>query len=74
MLYRVLANLVLSVHTAFVAFAILGGLLALRWHWISWLHVPAVLWGAVVEFTGWILSLSRKPPLGPPIRTRRGVE
>jgi len=57
-LYRVLANLVLALHVAFVAFAILGGLLALRWRWIPWLHLPAVLWGAVVEFTGWTCPLT----------------
>jgi Protein of Unknown function (DUF2784) len=56
--YRVLADLVLAVHVAFVAFAIAGGLLALRWRWLPWLHVPAVLWGAVVEFTGWVCPLT----------------
>jgi hypothetical protein len=56
--YRILADLVLAVHLAFVVFAIAGGLLALRWRWIPWLHVPAVLWGAAVEFTGWVCPLT----------------
>ena len=58
MIYRVLADLVLVVHAAFVAFAILGALLVLRWRWLPWLHVPAVGWGALIEFTGWICPLT----------------
>ena len=37
---------------------IFGGLLVLRWRWIAWLHLPAAVWGAVVEFTGWICPLT----------------
>jgi hypothetical protein len=68
-LYRVLADLVLIVHTAFVAFTILGALLAVRWRWIPWLHVPAVCWGAVVEFTGWVCPLT---PLENSLRSAGG--
>jgi hypothetical protein len=57
-LYRVLADLVLASHAAFVAFAILGGLLALRWRRLPWLHLPAVSWGAIVELTGWTCPLT----------------
>jgi hypothetical protein len=56
--YRLLADLALAVHLAFVVFAIVGGLLALRWRWLPWVHVPAVLWGAVIEFTGWTCPLT----------------
>ena len=58
MLYRVLAELVLVAHLGFVAFAIFGGLLAFRWKLIVWFLVPAVIWGAVVEFTGWVCPLT----------------
>lgn len=57
-MYPLLADLVLIVHLAFVVFVLCGGLLVLRWRWISWLHVPAAAWGAVVEFTGWICPLT----------------
>ncbi len=30
----------------------------LRWPRVAWLHVPAVIWGALVEFTGWICPLT----------------
>jgi hypothetical protein len=52
------ANLIVLVHFLFVVFVVLGGLLALRWPRIIWLHVPAVIWGALVEFTGWICPLT----------------
>jgi uncharacterized protein DUF2784 len=57
-MYPLLANLVLIVHLAFVVFALCGGLLVLRWRWIAWLHVPAIAWGAFVEFSGWICPLT----------------
>jgi hypothetical protein len=53
-----MADLIVLVHFAFVVFVVLGGLLALRWPLVVWLHVPAVIWGAVVEFTGWICPLT----------------
>ena len=57
-MYLLLANLVLIVHLTFVVFVLCGGLLVLRWRWVAWLHVPAAIWGAVVEFTGWICPLT----------------
>ena len=58
MMYSLLADLVLVVHLAFVVFVLCGGLLVLKWRWIAWLHLPAAVWGAVVEFTGWICPLT----------------
>jgi Protein of Unknown function (DUF2784) len=53
-----LADLVLAAHAAFVAFAIFGGLLVLRWRWVAWLHVPALAWGAAIELLGGICPLT----------------
>jgi hypothetical protein len=53
-----MADLIVLLHVAFVVFVVLGGLLALRWPRVIWLHVPAVIWGALVEFTGWICPLT----------------
>jgi hypothetical protein len=58
MRYRLAADAVLLGHLAFVSFVVLGGLLALRWPRLAWLHIPAAVWGAVVEFTGWICPLT----------------
>lgn len=52
------ADAIVALHFAFVLFVVLGGLLVLRWPRVVWLHVPAVIWGALVEFTGWICPLT----------------
>jgi len=54
----VLANFVLVIHFAYVVFVVLGGLWVLKWRKAAWLHVPAALWAAVVEYTGWICPLT----------------
>lgn len=56
--YRILADLVLLLHAAFVAFVLLGGLLALRWRRAWMVHVPAAAWGAAVELFGWLCPLT----------------
>jgi Protein of Unknown function (DUF2784) len=58
LIYRALADLVLVVHLAFVVFVVLGGLLVLRWPRLAWLHVPAAIWGVLIEYTGWICPLT----------------
>ena len=58
MWYSSLADLILCLHVGFVLFVIFGGLLVMRWRRIAWLHLPAAVWGAVVEFTGWICPLT----------------
>lgn len=52
MLPRVAADAVLLLHLAFILFVVFGGLLAWRWPWVAWIHVPAAAWGAFVELTG----------------------
>ena len=49
MIFQGLAELVLVLHFCFVLFVALGGLLALRWRPVMWLHLPAVAWGVLVE-------------------------
>ena len=58
MTYRVLADLVLLLHLAFVAFVVLGGFLALRWRRVAWVQLPAALWGAFVELSGGVCPLT----------------
>lgn len=58
MLYRWAADLVASLHFAFVLFVVLGGLFVLRWPRMAWLHLPAVAWGAGIELLGWICPLT----------------
>jgi hypothetical protein len=63
------ADAVLLLHAAFVLFAVFGGLLAWRWHWVAWLHLPAVAWAAFVEFTGRVCPLT---PLENALRREAG--
>jgi hypothetical protein len=56
--YRLLADLTLILHAAFVSFVMLGALLVLRWPRVAWIHLPAVLWGAGIEFLGGICPLT----------------
>ena len=69
MIYRALADLVLVVHLTFVLFVVLGGLLVLRWPRTAWFHVPAAIWGVLIEYTGWICPLT---PLENSFRARGG--
>jgi len=69
MIYRFLADLVVVVHGLFVAFVMLGAFLALRWRRLVWLHVPALIWGILIEFAGWICPLT---PLENSLRARAG--
>jgi uncharacterized protein DUF2784 len=52
MLYSDAADLVMAIHFAFVLFVPFGALLALKWSWIPWLHLPAAGWGAFVGLAG----------------------
>jgi len=56
--YAFLADLLLLLHGAFVLFVIGGGLLVLRWPRLKWVHLPAALWGAGIEFSGLICPLT----------------
>jgi len=58
MLFRLAADLVVLLHLAFIVFVMLGGILVLKWHWLSMLHLPAVVWGAVIEYRGGICPLT----------------
>ena len=69
--YRLLADLVVLVHALFVAFVVLGGFLAWRWRRVAWLHVPAAVWGVLIEYAGWVCPLT---PLENQFRTRAGLE
>ncbi len=56
--FQAAADLVVLVHLAFIVFVVFGGALALRWCWMPWVPLPAVLWGALLEFCGWMCPLT----------------
>lgn len=56
--YLLLADFLVVLHLAFLVFVVLGALLVLRRPRLAWAHLPCALWGALVEFTGWICPLT----------------
>lgn len=54
----VLADAIVAIHATFVLFVVFGGMLAWRWPRAAWIHLPAVAWGAGIEFLGWICPLT----------------
>lgn len=69
--YRFAADAVLSFHAAFIAFAVFGGLLALRWRAVMWLHLPVLAWAATVIGLGFICPLT---PLEQKLRILAGQQ
>ena len=69
MAYNLLADGVVLIHLAFVLFAVLGALLIIRWRKVLWLHLPAAVWAAWIEFSGKICPLT---PLENWLRMRGG--
>ena len=69
MAYRILADAILVVHMGFILFVVGGGFLVRRWRGVAWVHIPAVAWGALIEFMGWVCPLT---PLEIWARSRAG--
>ena len=58
MIYRLLADLVVVLHIGFVLFVIIGGFLVHRWPKLIYAHIPVAIWGALIEFVGWVCPLT----------------
>ena len=71
MLYALLADLMVALHLGFILFALFGGLLALRWPRLAWVHGAALVWAASVEVFGLICPLT---PLEVALRLEAGLE
>lgn len=55
---KLLADIIVFFHFAFILFVVIGGLLVFCWRWIIWLHIPCAIWGVLIEFSGWICPLT----------------
>ena len=58
MLYRVAADLLVLLHLAFIVFVVAGGFAVFKWPWMALLHLPAAIWGALIEYKGWVCPLT----------------
>lgn len=59
MLYQTGAYAVALAHLAFILFVIGGAFAVLKWPRLAWIHIPAAVWGALIEFAGWPCPLTR---------------
>ena len=57
-MYNVLTDTIVVTHFLFIVFVICGGLLVICWPRISFVHLPAAVWGTTVEIFGWVCPLT----------------
>jgi hypothetical protein len=57
-IYGLAADLTVLLHLGFILFVLFGGGLALIWRRTVWVHLPAVIWGCLIEFAGWYCPLT----------------
>lgn len=69
LLFQLAADGLVVMHLLFILFVISGGFLVLRNRKWALVHLPAALWAATVEFTGWFCPLT---PLENWLRLRGG--
>jgi hypothetical protein len=58
MIYRIVADMIVLIHFGFIFFVGVGGFLVIKWQKIAFLHIPAVIWGILIEYTGGICPLT----------------
>jgi hypothetical protein len=58
MIARVVADVLVVLHLAFILFVVLGGFLVLKWPRAAWVHLPCATWGMLIEFGGWLCPLT----------------
>ncbi|PKN77135.1 MAG: DUF2784 domain-containing protein [Deltaproteobacteria bacterium HGW-Deltaproteobacteria-10] len=68
-MYQLLADALVVVHFLFIVFVVIGGVFVIRRPRLAWVHLPAAVWGALVELCGWFCPLT---PLENYLRQRGG--
>jgi len=56
--WGLLADAVVVLHTLFVAFVVLGGLLAFRWPRVAWAQLACAAYGFLISIVGWVCPLT----------------
>lgn len=59
MLFKLAANALALFHLTFILFVLFGSFLVLKWPRLAWIHVPAAVWGSLIEFARWYCPLTR---------------
>ncbi|MCZ6617306.1 MAG: DUF2784 domain-containing protein [Gammaproteobacteria bacterium] len=58
MIDAVIADLIMIAHFVFIVFVVVGGFAAVRRLWIAFLHLPAAVWGVLIELLNWTCPLT----------------
>ena len=58
MIYFFLADLLVIFHFLFILFVVFGGLFVFKWPRVICLHIPAAVWGGLIEIQGWLCPLT----------------
>ncbi len=58
MIDAVIADLIMILHFLFITFVVIGGFAVMRWSWIALLHLPAAVWGVLIELLNWTCPLT----------------
>jgi hypothetical protein len=58
MICRIAADLVALLHFGFILFVLAGGTLVFRNRSAVFVHLPAAVWGTVIEWKGWVCPLT----------------
>lgn len=58
MLAKILADLVLLLHLAFILFVLFGVFIVFKKHKLAWVHVPVVIWGILISLFRWVCPLT----------------
>jgi len=69
--WSILADVVLVLHGAFIAWVALGAAAVWRWPRLAWLHLPALAWAMWIEATAGLCPLT---PLENSLRQRAGQQ
>ncbi len=67
--WSILADVLLVLHGAFIAWVALGALAVWRWPRLAWAHLPALAWGLWIEASAGLCPLT---PLEMALRHRAG--
>ena len=58
MIYSFLADSLVVLHFIFILFVVFGGLFVFKWPKLGYLHIPAAVWGGLIEIQGWLCPLT----------------
>jgi hypothetical protein len=59
MIYNLAATSLALLHFGFIVFVLFGAFLVLKWPGLKWVHLPAAVWGVLIELFGWWCPLTK---------------